>query len=192
MQGGGGHGAMERTAEAEARETAPANAVVAAAPTAPHARDRGLLAIAIFKLLKSVFFFFLGVGAIHLMNKDLAEEVLRLARELRFEPESRVVTLILNHIDLIDATRLREIGFATFAYSAIALTEGVGLWLEKVWAEYLTLGLTVAFLPWELWELARRPSWFRLGLLLLNLLVLWYLIWLIRRKRLRERDAVPA
>ena len=139
----------------------------------------GLLLIAVFKLFKSVFFFCLGVGALHLMNKDLGDEVLRLARELRFEPESRVVTLVLDKIDLIDATRLREIGFATFAYSAIALTEGVGLWLERQWAEYLTLGLTVAFLPWELFELARRPSWFRLGLLVVNLMVLWYLIWLL-------------
>ena len=157
-----------------------------------HPRDRGLLLIAIFKLFKSVFFFCLGIGAIHLMNKDLANEVLRLARELRFEPESRVVALVLDKIDLIDATRLREIGFATFAYSAIALTEGVGLWLEKRWAEFLTLGLTVAFLPWEVFELARRPNWFRLGLLVVNLLVLWYLVWLLRRKRVRRETVVTA
>lgn len=157
-----------------------------------HPRDRGLLLIAIFKLFKSVFFFFLGVGALHLMNKDLSDEVQRLARELRFEPESRVVALVMDKVDLIDAARLREIGFATFAYSAIALTEGVGLWLEKQWAEFLTLGLTVAFLPWELFELARRPSWVRLGLLLLNLLVLWYLVWLLRRKRVRAESTVTA
>ena len=59
-----------------------------------------------------------------------------------------------------------------------------GLLMEKEWAEYLTLGLTVAFLPWELYELARHPDWFRLGLLLINLAVLWYLVWLLRRKKL--------
>jgi len=59
----------------------------------------------------------------------------------------------------------------------------VGLVLEKVWAEYLTLFLTVSFLPWELYELARRPNWFRLSLLLINLAVLGYLLWLLRRKK---------
>ena len=49
---------------------------------------------------------------------------------------------------------LREIGVGVFAYSGLALIEGIGLMLEKVWAEYLTLSLTIAFLPWELWELA--------------------------------------
>ena len=155
---------------------------VGEAPMQGH-RDSGLFAIAIFKLAKALFFFCLGVGAIHLMGKDLNDEALRLATALRFDPESRVVALVLDKIDLIDARRLREIGIATFAYSGIALTEGVGLLLEKVWAEYLTLILTISFLPWELYELARRPTWFRLGLLLINLAVLWYLVWLLRRKR---------
>ncbi len=56
--------------------------------------------------------------------------------------------------------------------------------LEKVWAEYLTLSLTISFLPWELYEMARRPDWFRLSLLVINLAVLGYLVWLLRRKKL--------
>ena len=153
------------------------------------AHDRGLLLIGLFKLGKSIFFFFIGVGAIHLLHKDLGDEVLRLATRFNFDPESRVVSLLLEKVDLIDAHRLREIGFATFAYSALALTEGIGLMKEKVWAEYLTLSLTIAFLPWELFELARRPDWFRLGLLLINLAVLWYLVWLLQRKKKAELEA---
>src|SRR6201997_2375338 len=146
--------------------------------------DRGLLAIGLFKLAKAIFFFAIGVGAIHLLHKDLEDEVLRLAVKLKFDPESRFVSLLLDKVDLIDAHRLRQISVATFGYSGLALTEGVGLLLEKVWAEYLTLILTISFLPWELYELARRPDWFRLSLLLINLAVLWYLVWLLRRKKL--------
>jgi uncharacterized membrane protein (DUF2068 family) len=148
--------------------------------------DRGLLLIGLFKLAKAIFFFCIGVGAIHLLHKDLEDEVMRLAVKLKFDPESRFVALLLDKVDLIDAHRLRQISVATFAYSALALTEGVGLLLEKVWAEYLTLILTVSFLPWELYELFRRPDWFRLSLLLINLAVLGYLIWLLRRKKLFE------
>jgi uncharacterized membrane protein (DUF2068 family) len=61
------------------------------------------------------------------------------------------------------------------------VTEGVGLVLEKVWAEYLTVAVTVSFLPWELYEICRRPDWLRVCLLLVNLLVLAYLIWWLRR-----------
>jgi uncharacterized membrane protein (DUF2068 family) len=146
--------------------------------------DRGLLLIGLFKLAKAIFFFGVGVGAIHLLHKDLEDEVMRLALRFKFDPESRFVSLLLDKVDLIDAHRLRQISVATFGYSALALTEGVGLLLEKVWAEYLTLILTISFLPWEIYELVRRPDWFRLSLLLINLAVLWYLVWLLRRKKL--------
>ncbi len=149
--------------------------------------DRGLLAIGLFKLGKAILFFGIGIGALHLLHKDLGDEVMRIATALKFDPESRFVTILLDKVDLIDAHRLKLISAATFAYSALALTEGVGLLLEKVWAEYLTLFLTISFLPWELYELAHHPTWFRLSLLLINLAVLWYLVWLLRRKRFAEK-----
>ncbi len=151
----------------------------------PHGKvhDRGLLTIGLFKLGKAALFFGIGVGAIHLLHKDIGDEVLKLAASLKFDPESRVVSLLMEKVDLIDVHRLKQIGAATFAYSALALTEGVGLLLEKVWAEYLTLILTISFLPWELYELMRRPNWFRLSLLVINLVVLGYLMWLLQRKK---------
>jgi uncharacterized membrane protein (DUF2068 family) len=152
--------------------------------TRAHAHDRGLLLIGLFKLGKSLFFFCLGMGALHFLHKDLGDEVLRLATALKFDPESRFVSVMLDKVDLIDAHRLRQISLATFGYSGLALTEGVGLMLEKVWAEYLTLILTISFLPWEMYELIRRPDWFRLGLLLINLAVLGYIVWLLQRKKL--------
>jgi uncharacterized membrane protein (DUF2068 family) len=154
---------------------------------AHHDRDRGLLAIGLFKLGKAVLFLCIGIGALHLLHKDLGDEVLRLATALKFDPESRFVTVVLNKIDLIDAHRLKQISAATFAYSGLALTEGIGLMLEKVWAEYLTLFLTISFLPWELFELIRKPTWFRASLLLINLAVLAYLIYLLKKKRSAEK-----
>ena len=145
--------------------------------------DNGLLLIGLFKLAKSMLFFCIGVGAIHFLHKDLSDEVVRLATALRFDPESHFVSLLLDKVDLIDVHRLREIGIATFAYSAVALTEGIGLLRRKVWAEYLTLVLTASALPWEIFELLRRPTWFRFYLFVINLCVLWYLLWLLKKKR---------
>lgn len=154
----------------------------------PH--DRGLLLIGLFKLGKSILFFCIGMGAIHLLHKDLGDVVMQVAASLKFDPESRFVTLLLDKVDLIDIHRLKLISLGTFAYSAVALTEGVGLVLEKVWAEYLTLTLTISFLPWELYELVRRPNWFRLSLLLINLAVLAYLVWLLRRKKVAVTNEI--
>ncbi|MEG9435798.1 DUF2127 domain-containing protein [Edaphobacter sp. HDX4] len=161
-------------------------ASISRAPAGHRHRDRGLMAIGLFKLGKAILFFLLGVGAIHLLHKDLGDEIMRLATALKFDPESKLVTLLLEKVDLVDAHRLKLISLATFAYSCLALTEGIGLMLEKVWAEYLTLGLTISFLPWELFELTRHSNLFRLSLLLINLVVLAYLIWLLRKKKEKQ------
>lgn len=152
-------------------------------PIAGKHRDGGLLAIGIFKLLKSAFFFCVGLGALHLLHRDLGDVAMKVAMALHFDPEWRIVALFTEKADLVDMQHLREIGVGVFAYSALALVEGMGLMLEKPWAEYLTISVTVAFLPWELWELAHGASVFRIGILLTNLAVLAYLVWLLNRKK---------
>jgi uncharacterized membrane protein (DUF2068 family) len=155
--------------------------------TVPH--DRGLVAIGAFKLLESVFFFLVGVGVLHLIGKDLEDEALKLAGRLRVDPDGRLVTWVLDHVDSITAHRLKQIGIATFFYGGLRILEGVGLVLEKLWAEYLTVGATTIFLPWEIYEIWRHPDLIRVGVLLTNLVVLAYLSWSLRR-RLRRGERV--
>jgi uncharacterized membrane protein (DUF2068 family) len=155
-----------------------------AASTGGHAathHDSGLLLIGLFKLVEAVFFLLVGVGAIHFIHRDLGDAATRLAERLRMDMDGRVMTWVLDHLDDVTAHRLKQIGIATFFYAGLRVTEGIGLVLEKVWAEYLTVAMTVSFLPWELYEIVRRPDWIRVGLLVVNLLVLAYLVWWLRR-----------
>ena len=158
----------------------------------PAAHDSGLLLIGVFKVLKSLFFFCLGIGVFHLMNKDLSDEVMHVATALRFDTDGRFVSFLLEKVSLIDVHRLRQIGLFDFGYSVIALIEGYGLVTEKVWAEYLTLILTICFMPYEIYELVRKPSWLWFCLLLINLGVLLYLVWLLQRKRRSPPSRVRA
>jgi uncharacterized membrane protein (DUF2068 family) len=151
--------------------------------------DSGLLMIGLFKLVEAVFFLLVRAGAIHFIHHDLGEAAQRLAERLRFDPDRRAVAWVLDHLDNITSQRLRQIGVATFFYAGLRVTEGVGLVLEKVWAEYLTVGVTISFLPWEVYEIIRRLDWLRVGLLVTNLIVLAYLIWWLRRNRKAGRTA---
>jgi uncharacterized membrane protein (DUF2068 family) len=108
---------------------------------------------------------------------------------LRIDPDGRLVSYLLDHLDAITAQRLKQIGFATFIYAGLRVTEGIGLVLELVWAEFLTVGVTTAFLPWEVFEIARHPDWVRVCLLVANLIVLTYLVWLLGRFRRTETTA---
>lgn len=148
-------------------------------------RDRGLLAIGVFKLLEAVFFFLVGLGVIHFIHRDLGDEAVRVAERLKMDLDGRVMTWVLNHIDDLTAHRLKQIGVATFFYAGLRVAEGVGLVLEKLWAEYLTIGVTVSFLPWEIYEIFRKPDLWRLGLLVTNFGVLVYLAWSLDRRNRR-------
>lgn len=151
-----------------------------------HDHDKGLLLIGLFKLVEATFFVAVGLGVLHLLHRNLGDETLKLATRLRMDPEGRMVGFLLDRVDSITQHRLKQIGIATFLYAAVRVTEGVGLVLEKLWAEYLTVGLTVAFLPWELYEIVREVDWVRVSLFLINLAVLAYLVWWLKRNRASE------
>ncbi|MDR3746003.1 MAG: DUF2127 domain-containing protein [Acidobacteriaceae bacterium] len=149
--------------------------------------DGGLLTIGLLKLIEAVFFFLVGIGAIHFIHHDLGDSALRLAQRLRMDPDGRLMSYVFDNIDILTSLRLKQIGLATMFYAVLRVTEGVGLVLEKTWAEYLTICATVSFLPWELYELVRHLDWIRVSLLGANLLVLAYLVWWLAKHRRKRR-----
>ena len=64
--------------------------------------NRLLLLIAVYKFLHALFFIAIGVGAHRLLHKDLADEIDLFARHLRFNPESRLVTFVLEKASLVN------------------------------------------------------------------------------------------
>jgi uncharacterized membrane protein (DUF2068 family) len=159
------------------------------APPRTHARhDRWIMAIGAFKLLQSVLFVLLGIGAIRLLHRDLVGVVEHFIYQLRFiNPEGRLVNLILVKVAQIDPHRLRQISAAVFVIAAMDATEGTGLILEQAWAEYVTLVLTASLLPLELWELLRRTTWMKVGLIVINLAVVVYLLFYVRMRMMERR-----
>jgi uncharacterized membrane protein (DUF2068 family) len=58
----------------------------------------------------------------------------------------------------------------------IEAAEAVGLWYQKRWAEYLTLIVTTALIPLEVYELTAYVSWFKVVALIVNLAIVIYLL----------------
>ena len=157
-----------------------------------HRHDKGLVLIAAYKLLQALLIAAIGVGAVRLLNKDASDVLAGVADHLHFNSEWRLVKFILDKATLLDNRLLWRIELAAFSYAALGVLEGIGLYLEKAWAEYLTLAVTASFLPWELFEILRRVTWFRSGLLVANVLIFFYLLRLVtERKRCRQKPAAP-
>jgi uncharacterized membrane protein (DUF2068 family) len=148
--------------------------------------ERGLLLVGLFKLSKAIFFTAVGAGALDLVNKDIGSVVLRIIDALRIDPENRFVGILMEHVGLIDPHELRKAGILSFLYAVVCVVEGTGLMLEKRWAEYFTVILTASALPWEGFELAEKFSPYKVALLGVNLGVLLYLLWILKKRRAEE------
>ncbi len=146
-------------------------------------RNRWLELIAAYKLLQTTLLVAVAVGALRLVHKDVADVLGNVATAMRMNTDGRVVSFLLEKASLLNDHRLRQISFFLFFYAGLSLLEGLGLMLEKVWAEYLTAVLTASFLPLEIFELMHKVTSVRILLLLVNLAVLAYLVsHLIHRK----------
>ncbi len=145
--------------------------------------NRWLVLIAVYKFLLALMFIAVGVGALRLLHKDIDDVISQIGDMLRFNPESRFVNFLYDRASLINDPLLRRIGALAFSYAALSLAEGIGLYLEKAWGEFLTLAITASFLPWEIFEIFHRLTWVRVGLLVVNVLVFIYLLNIVTRHR---------
>src|SRR5580698_2551458 len=148
--------------------------------TKPH--SRGLMLIAAFKLLKGFALIAVGIGALHLLHRDVAAVVDHWINAFRVDPHNRFIHWLLAKVPLVDDKKLKELSVGTFFYAAIFLTEGTGLALRKRWAEYFTIIVTASFLPLEIYELIHRVTAIKISVMANNLAILGYLIARVRKK----------
>ncbi len=142
----------------------------------PGHSDAGLLIIAIFKLFKGLLLLIVGTGALTLINRDLAEVARGWAHFLHIGVDNRFIRILLANLTDVDNRKLEEISAGLFFYAALLLTEGIGLSLRKLWAEYFSAIVTASFLPLEVYELTRRFSATRILVIAVNVAVVWYLV----------------
>jgi uncharacterized membrane protein (DUF2068 family) len=65
-------------------------------------------------------------------------------------------------------------------YATLFMIEGIGLWHEAPWGEYLTVVATSLLIPIEVYEIAQKLSVPRVGALIVNIAAVAYLVWRIR------------
>ena len=149
--------------------------------------DRILRMIAVFKFFKSAMLIALGLGAFRLLHRDLGALAEHWVEALRLDQGGRLVTLALAKVSKLRPDQIRKLGLVSFLYAALFLAEGTGLWMRKLWGEWLTVIITGSLVPLEIYEIYRHPSWVKLAVLVINLGIVAYLISRIRGRRTASR-----
>ncbi|HEY3739706.1 MAG TPA: DUF2127 domain-containing protein [Bryobacteraceae bacterium] len=139
--------------------------------------------IAAFKLFKAITLLMVGLGALHLVHRDIAETLGKWAHEIHIDPESRHLHRFIEKAFNANPKQLKELAAGTFFYAGLLFTEGIGLLLRRRWAEYFTIIMTALFLPLEVYELIEKLTVTRVIVLIINAGIVWYLIERVRKSR---------
>ncbi len=139
--------------------------------------------IALVKLLKAVFLIAVGVGAIKLLHADVTNVLEHWATKLPLGPGSRYLGRVLLEAASLTPNKLKDLAVGSFVYAGLFLTEGIGLWLVKRWAEWFTVIITSSLVPVEVYEIYRHPTAIRVLVLIINIAVVGFLLYRLRGER---------
>ena len=154
--------------------------------------DLWLRVIALFKLVKATLLVAGGVAALGLLEPQTAHAMTHWATELAADRHSEVLDTLLSHLVDVDPQTLRLLSVGSLLYSALFYVEGIGLLYDKPWAEYLTIFTTAGLIPFELYELHRRITPIKVGVLIANVAIVLYLARRVTRDTGYSRQAARA
>jgi uncharacterized membrane protein (DUF2068 family) len=138
--------------------------------------------IAVFKLLKAALLIAVAVSALKLLHKDVASVLEHWVAMLGLDPGQRYVDRLLQKATNLTPNKIRDLGIVSFIYAGLFLTEGIGLWLVKRWAEWFTTIITSSLVPIEVYEIYRHPNPIKVVILIINMAVVGYLVYRIRNE----------
>ena len=148
------------------------------------AQRRLLRLVASFEFTKGVFVLLIGMSAILLVHKDawvIAESLLAL---LHISTDRHSAQLFLDFADDITDAKLWLAARLAFAYSALRFAEAYGLWKQRRWAEWFAFGSGTLLIPLEIHELLRGVTLLRSAVFVGNLIIVFYMLYLLRAGRL--------
>jgi uncharacterized membrane protein (DUF2068 family) len=146
------------------------------------ASKKGLRIIAMAEGTKGALVLMVGLGLVRLAIGDQSVIAEQIVEEFHLNPANRLPHIFLQAANSSDARLYLFAGAAAF-YSAVRFTEMWGLWFERRWAEWVTAIGAALYIPIEVYELMISITVIKVGLLLVNVVIVVYLCLALRQKR---------
>lgn len=142
---------------------------------------RGLHIVALFEGAKGLLVLLVGFELLTFIHKDIHEAAMRLVEHFHLNPASHYPRVFLDLAERINDTKLWGMAMAAAMYFVVRMVEAVGLWLRKSWAEWFAVLAGGIYIPIEIFEVARSVTWPRVTVLVVNLGVVCYLLFVLIR-----------
>jgi len=144
--------------------------------------DRFIRLIALFKLLKATLLVAVGVGAFRLLHQDVSSVIEHWIEALKLDSGNRFIDALLAKASDLNPAQIKKLGLGSFLYAGLFLTEGIGLWMLKRWAEWLTIIITGSLVPIEIYEMFHHSSPAKVAVFIINVAIVGYLVYRVRTR----------
>jgi uncharacterized membrane protein (DUF2068 family) len=149
-----------------------------------HQKSAILSWIVFFKVVKCVSLTTVGVFLFHYLHSDPVALVVRAANAIDLPSTSRLFTHAVDLAMGLTVGKQIALALTSFAYAILLGAEAVGLALRRHWARWFTISITSSLLPFEIFEIVRRPGEpIRILTFIVNVAIV---IYLYRRKEVFE------
>ena len=146
-----------------------------------------LRAIATFELAKGGVVLLAAVGVLSMVHRDAWDVAGSLLHLLHIGRHHQYVDVFLRLADGVTDQKLWLVAAGCVIYSTIRFIEAYGLWHARAWAEWFAFAAGAVYLPFEIYELVREVTAIRLAILIANLAIVLYMLYL----RIQEHAQPP-
>lgn len=147
----------------------------------PH--TKGLHIVAFFEGVKGLLVLVVGLELLSFIHKDIHEAAMRLVEHFHLNPASHYPRIFLDLSEQINDTKLWGMAIAAVMYFIVRMVEAIGLWLRKTWAEWFAVLTGGLYIPIEIFEVIHRVTWPKVTVLIVNLGIVTYLLFVLVRDR---------
>jgi len=138
----------------------------------------GLRTIALIEGVKGALVLIVGFGVLSLINKDLEEAAEHIVHRFHMNPAHHYPHIFIETSKHLTNAHLVGLASAAAAYALVRFIEAYGLWRKRVWAEWFAILSGGLYLPIEIYELIHRATIIKAVILLTNLVIVVYLLFL--------------
>lgn len=146
---------------------------------------KSLDVVAAIEAAKGTIVLLAGFGLLGLLHKDLHALSGDIVAHLHMNPARKYPHIFIDLMSSLNDRRLWLMSGMALLYSTIRFAEAYGLWKQKTWAEWLALVGGCIYLPFEVYEVFKKPSFIHVSALVVNLVIVLLMAKVLLQRRSR-------
>jgi uncharacterized membrane protein (DUF2068 family) len=149
---------------------------------------KGVRTVATVEFTKGVIVVLAGLGVFSMRHKDIWGVTESFLEFLHLNPHHHYVGIFIALMHRLGDVRLWKIATVAAVYVTGRFVEAYGLWNIRPWAEWMAIASGAIYIPFEAADLLRRPGWFRLSIIVVNVAIVLYML-MLRLEAAKKRHA---